>query len=234
MKRAAGIVASAAVLLCAVWTQAHAAPAAKAADWGKLTAEAVATLKLQGDVERGREAYRQCRGCHRADGMGRIDGTYPKLAGQHASVIIKQVTDVRSGLRLNPKMVPFAEHDALTLQELRDIAEFLQQLEPLRENGKGPGQNVDRGKAVYEGKKCDKCHGRNGEGDEARFYPVVAAQHYDYLEREMRLIKKRRRGNSHPDMVKVIKPLSDDDLEAVADYLSRLPDWRTASKKEAK
>ena len=66
----------------------------KAYEWGKMLPEQVEILKLSGDVERGKEAFRGCRGCHKADAGGLLDGTYPRLTGQHASVVIKQVTEV--------------------------------------------------------------------------------------------------------------------------------------------
>jgi hypothetical protein len=43
----------------------------------------------------------------------------------------------------------------------------------------------------------------------------------------MEYIQKGIRGNSHPDMIKAIKKYKHDDLEAISDYLSRLPDYRT-------
>ena len=66
-----------------------------------------------------------------------------------------------------------------------------------------------------------------------RIFPVVAAQHYSYLLREMELIKLKVRGNSHPDMVSALTDLSSSDMEAVADYLSRLPDYRETGEHKA-
>jgi cytochrome c553 len=43
----------------------------------------------------------------------------------------------------------------------------------------------------------------------------------------MNLIRTGVRGNSNPDMVKAIAKFSQNDMDAVADYLSRLPDYRT-------
>jgi len=71
--------------------------------------------------------------------------------------------------------------------------------------------------------------GVSGEGDAAKSFPAVAAQHYDYLIREMKWIRQGVRGNSHPEMVKAIAKFSQSDLEAVASYLSRLPDYRTVT-----
>ena len=199
--------------------------------WGKMLPEQVEILKLTGDVTRGKEAFSACKGCHKNDAGGIVDGTYPKLAGQHSSVIIKQVTEVRAGARINPKMEPFAGDHAVTQQEIADIAVYLQSLETVRENGKGPGKALARGKVLYEKGRCDTCHGEHGEGDASRAYPVVASQHFEYLRREMDMIQKGTRGNSHPRMVKAIANYSRDDIEAVADYMSRMPDYRSVAKK---
>lgn len=199
--------------------------------WGKLSREQAEVMKLGTDQKRGEEAFRGCRGCHKRDAAGVIDGTYPRLTGQHASVIIKQVTEVRSGVRINPKMDPFAADHAVTPQEIADIALYLSTLETTRENGKGPDDLSARGKALYQRNSCATCHGDNGEGNADRYYPAVAAQHYGYLLREMQHIQKGTRGNSHPRMVETIRKFSQADLEAVADYLSRLPDYRSANAK---
>lgn len=197
--------------------------------WGEMLPEQKAILGLSGDVERGKEAFRGCRGCHKPDGGGLADGTYPRLSGQHPSVVIKQVTEVRAGIRSNPKMDPFSSDHAVTPQEIADIAAYLEILESKRENGKGPGTHLAKGKALYEADKCASCHGDSGEGDAARAYPVVASQHFGYLVREMAWIQKGIRGNSHPRMVRSIADYTPEDIEAVSDYMSRMPDHRSAA-----
>jgi cytochrome c553 len=52
---------------------------------------------------------------------------------------------------------------------------------------------------------------------------MVAAQHYRYLLRELVHIGDGSRRNSQAEMVKVVKPYSQAELEAVADHMSRLP-----------
>ncbi len=123
-------------------------------------------------------------------------------------------------------MLPFANQHAVTLQEIADIATFLSASVSELDNGYGPGLHIAQGKRLYEQRKCDGCHGKFGQGDEAKVYPVVAAQHFGYAEREMQMIMAGKRGNAHPDMVKSMKDLSTTDIEAIADYLSRLPDHR--------
>ncbi|MBI4754431.1 MAG: c-type cytochrome [Betaproteobacteria bacterium] len=194
----------------------------KAYVWNRMNPEQIDVLRKSGDAARGREAFRACSGCHKPDGFGLIDGTYPKLAGQHAAVIVKQVTDVRAGIRANPKMAPFASRHAVNTQEIADIAVFLAAQRTARENGKGPGERLSRGEELYK-KGCTTCHGERGQGSEARIYPAVAAQHYGYLLRELEHIKGGTRGNAHPRMVRALRGYSAGDLAAVADYLSRMP-----------
>lgn len=196
--------------------------------WNEMTPERVAVLKMTGDAERGKEAFRGCQGCHKSDAAGVREGVYPRLSGQHVSVLIKQITEIRAGIRLNPKMLPFVEDPAIAMEEIADIAVFLNSVKSVRENGKGPDDMSERGKKVYAANKCHVCHGKNGEGNADKAFPALAAQHYGYLLREMKLIETGARGNSHPDMVKAISRVSQSDREAVADYLSRLPDYRAA------
>lgn len=202
--------------------------------WNKMTPERAEALRMKTDVERGKDAFRGCRGCHKPDGFGRVDGIYPRLTGQYASVIIKQLTDIRAGLRINPKMEPFISQDAITVEEIADIAAFLSNATTVKENGKGPGDQVRLGETLYTQKGCVKCHGSRGEGDGEKLYPALAAQHYSYLLREMELIKVMARGNSHPDMVAALRETSTADMEAMADYLARLPDRRLAGKPAGK
>ncbi len=190
--------------------------------WNELKGEKLEALRLKGDATRGEEAFQVCQGCHRRGATGTPSGAYPRLAGQHASVLIEQMTDIRSGRRLNPKMHPFVDDNALTTQELVDIATYLQALPvPVQQGGKGPGTALDEGRVLYV-RDCAVCHGDRAQGNAQKFVPLLAGQHYGYLVREGVLIREERRGNANPDMVKVIKSYSDEDLERVSDYLSRL------------
>jgi cytochrome c553 len=177
---------------------------------------------LQGDVARGKAAFETCIGCHRKDASGRAADLIPRLSGQHASVIIKQVADIRAGRRLNPPMKPFVDGEVLNAQALADIAVYLQALPMTGTLGKGPGTGIERGKQLYE-RDCAACHGPQGEGIAALAHPMVAAQHYRYLLRELALIRDGLRGNSNPAMLQLVKTYAEADLEAVADHMAQLP-----------
>lgn len=199
------------------------APTAQPAQvWNELTGEKLDALRRKGDAARGEEAFQVCQGCHRRGATGTPSGAYPRLAGQHASVLIEQMTDIRAGRRLNPKMKPFVDENAIDTQEIVDIATYLQGLPITSQGGgKGAGTALAAGKALYV-RDCAVCHGTKAEGNAQKFVPLLAGQHYGYLLREGGLIRDGRRGNANPDMVRAIKSYSDEELEIVSDYLSRL------------
>lgn len=181
-----------------------------------------ATLELQGDVVRGKDAYAECQTCHRQDASGRARFDIPRLSGQHASVLIKQLMDIRSGLRINTEMRAYMLDSDLTLQDYADMAAYLQSLPVAGDIAKGPPELVQQGQAVYA-RDCAACHGERGEGRAELFYPMLASQHHNYLLREMDLILSGQRGNSNPAMPPILGNLSADEKRAVASYLSQLP-----------
>ena len=137
-------------------------------------------------------------------------------------MVIKQVVDILDGRRDNAIMYRYAKGlgDA---QKLADVSLYVSFLKIRRNNGKGPGHDLERARELYD-RDCVRCHGARGEGDAAKYYPVLAGQHYEYLLRQTDHIADGRRRNANPEMVEVVAPYSDRDREAVADYMSRL-EW---------
>ncbi|PWB55879.1 MAG: cytochrome C [Nitrosomonadales bacterium] len=193
--------------------------------WNAQEGEKVEALKLKGDAKNGKETYEVCGACHLPSGAGRPDGTFPQLAGQHATVLIKQIADIREGLRDNPTMYPFAKEAMVNPQELADTAAYIQTLCIPTDHGKYEGADaatqIAKGKELYE-KQCKECHGMNGEGNKEKFYPVIAGQHYKYLLRQMTEIRDGKRRNANPDMVKIIKPYTNEQLVAISAYQSSM------------
>lgn len=183
-----------------------------------------AALTKKGDAERGKKAYEICAACHLPSGAGRPDGLYPQLAGQHASVLIKQMNDIRTGLRDNPTMYPFVQ-DVSDPQVLADIAAHIEHLCIPANNDRYDGPDValriTQGKQLYE-RQCIACHGKHGAGNQKKLYPAIAGQHYKYLLRQMTEIRDGRRRNTDPGMVKIIKAYTDEQLVAISAYQASL------------
>ncbi|WP_373018997.1 cytochrome c [Thiomicrorhabdus sp.] len=62
-----------------------------------------------------------CVGCHGANGNSVVPN-FPKLAGQHANYLEKQLKDFRDGFRKDATMATFAK--GLTDQEIKDLAAY--------------------------------------------------------------------------------------------------------------
>lgn len=191
-------------------------------EWMSQGGEREEALTLKPDVKNGKDVYEVCSACHMPEGWGLTDGTFPQLAGQHRTVIIKQLADIRDGHRDNPTMYPFALPSEIGgTQAIADVSEYIAGLKMNPENGVGKGDDLELGKKLYAD-NCVRCHGEAGEGNAEKYYPRIQAQHYEYLVRQYRWIKEGKRRNSNPEMVEQIKNFSDKDTLAVLDYVSRL------------
>jgi len=60
-----------------------------------------------GDVAAGKAKAATCMACHGPDGNS-VNPVWPKLAGQHAPYLEKQIKDFRDGKRKDPMMSPMA------------------------------------------------------------------------------------------------------------------------------
>lgn len=184
--------------------------------------ELTQAMALEGDKERGQEVFTICAACHTTEAWGTDDGVFPQLAGQHPSVIIKQLADIRAGNRDNPEMFPFAREDAIGgPQAIADVAAYIDTLPMNPQPGNGDVDNPGRAEKLFF-TKCSGCHGVNGEGDAAQFYPRIQGQHYKYLLRQLEWIQTGKRRNANTTMMKKIKRMKPEDLELLADYVSRL------------
>jgi cytochrome c553 len=179
-------------------------------------------LSLAPDVENGKRVYLTCAVCHRPEGWGTADGTYPQIAGQLATVLIKQLADIRNRNRDAPIMYPFAVPRILGgAQEIADVAAYISQLPMTPRNGVGHGRDLALGEKLYK-ENCVECHGKHGEGDSRDHIPAVWGQHYHYLVRQFEWIRMGKRRNADPEMQKQIRHFSGRDVRAVMDYVSRL------------
>ena len=195
---------------------------AQAPGWFELKPDLRTALAVKGDAKRGLAQYESCLGCHRKDGTGRANAGIPSLAGQHATVLVKQLTDIRAGRRHNPVMQAIIVDPEITSQDVADLAAYLKELPIPATHVKGPGKALAQGKRLYD-RDCASCHGGAGEGRAADFYPRVSAQHYPYLVHESKSIRDGLRRNSNPAMVALIKGYSDADIDAVADHMAQFP-----------
>jgi cytochrome c553 len=198
-------------------------------DWSKttVTGETDKAMHLKANRENGIEVYEVCAACHLLEGWGTAEGTFPQIAGQHRSVLIKQLADIRALNRDNPTMYPFALPKSIGgEQAMADVTDYISKLKMNPDNNKGKWAKgtpeYAKGKKLYDD-NCVQCHGAGGEGDAKKFYPKIVGQHYSYMIRQFEWIRDGKRRNANPDMVKQIKSFSNADMEMVINYTSRIP-----------
>jgi cytochrome c553 len=189
---------------------------------------------LEPDLGHGAELYQTCAACHGQDGRGTDDGEVPAVAGQHGSVLLKQLTDFRHDQRWNERMQNFTDrHHLPGAQDLTDVAAYISSMPrfPRTAKGIGDGTNLGEGASVYF-RKCERCHGPLGQGELLRNRPRLAGQHYLYLLRQLEETAAGQRpgmGRAHVDMLKEVSP---PEMRGVADYLSRVsPDLSSTRKR---
>jgi len=126
-----------------------------------------ATVFAAGDAAKGKTLTATCVACHGADGNS-VNPDWPKLAGQKEEYIIKQLTDFRSGARVDATMTPMAMGIASDEDVLHLAAYFSSQSIT---SGTANKDKVALGEAIYKGgimakgvAACSACHGNAAIG----------------------------------------------------------------------
>ena len=188
----------------------------------RATAELEGALRLTPDLTNGLRIYRECAACHTPEGWGLENGSVPQIAGQHRTVVIKQLADIRNGNRDAVLMLPYAAAEVIGgKQSVADVAGYIDTLEISTATGKGDGRDLELGKQLFR-ENCARCHGESGEGNAEEFVPRIQSQHYNYLVRQFEWIRDGKRRNANPEMADQIHEFRDRETHAVLDYVSRL------------
>ncbi|HSM28334.1 MAG TPA: cytochrome c4 [Thioalkalivibrio sp.] len=178
-----------------------------------------------GDPARGQQLSAACAACHGADGNS-VNPEWPKLAGQHADYIYKQLMDYKTGRRENALMAGQVAN--LDEQDMRDLGAYYarQQMSP----GTADESLAERGERIYRGgipaagvAACTACHGATGKGNPAALFPMVAGQHAQYNSDQLRYFRSAQRANDNGRMMRnLASKMSDADIQAVAEYMAGL------------
>lgn len=180
------------------------------------------SLARGADIAQGERLYAICAACHGVDGAGHAVGEIPVIAGQHSSVLIRQIDAYRRGVRWDVRMEHAAQIRRLgDAASVTDVAAYVASLPLPLENQRGDGRNLVNGERLYA-QRCRSCHGAQGEGNLRDNVPRLAAQHYSYLQRQFLDVLEKRRPQLSASHVVFMRGLERDTIDGIADHLSRL------------
>ncbi len=197
-----------------------------------VTAQAETVVPAKGDPAKAQAIVTQvCAACHAADGNS-VTPANPKLAGQHAEYIIKQLRNFKDavkdpnkdGVRRSAVMGGIA--GALTDQDMLNLGAYFSEKTMKPDSAKLPydlGQKVYRGGNAGTGvPACAACHGPTGAGIPTQF-PRLGGQHADYILAQLKAFRAGDRANDAGKMMRIIaNKMSDQEMLAVANYIAGL------------
>lgn len=171
-----------------------------------------------------------CAACHSADGNSTAS-VNPKLAGQHAEYLNKQLHDFKPQEGKKPaRASAIMAGMAATLSEadMKGVAAFYagQALTPATASDKALatlGQKIWRGGVAATGvPACAACHGPTGAGMAAQF-PRLAGQFAEYTLAQLKAFREGARANDPAGMMRgVTARMTDREMRAVAEYAAGL------------
>jgi len=175
------------------------------------------TAHAQGSTADGKEKAAACAACHGETGNTSVP-QYPNLAGQTSRYLYLQLKDFKEGRRKDPLMSPMVA--SLSKQDMYDLAAYFSQQKPIPTNYPVTSAKVTEGKQVADAALCTMCHlgGFSGQNE----VPRVAGQHYEYVVKQLKDFRERRRTNDAGSMTAYAKSLTDDQIDALAQYITNL------------
>ena len=208
---------------CLVTLGAMAASGAQAADAAKAAPK--------GDAARGQAvATTVCAACHGPDGNSPAAAN-PKLAGQHADYLYKQMNNFkavdgkqpeRTNAIMNGMIAAFDEG------QMRDMAAYFAAQSQKGETAKSR-ETIELGQKLYRAgdqakglPACAACHGPAGAGMPAQF-PRIGGQYAEYTEAQLKAFRDGARANDPNKMMRMVAiKMTDAEIKAVADYIAGL------------
>jgi cytochrome c553 len=180
-----------------------------------------------GNAEAGKTKAAACAGCHGVDGNSMVP-TFPKIAGQGEKYIAKQLADFKANTdRKNDLMLGMAA--ALSEEDMADIGAYYasQKLAgpaPADDSKLALGQQIYKGGDLAKGTPaCQACHGPKGAGIAPSGYPQLGGQYVDYTLAQLKAFRDGTRTNDDKMLMRsIVKDMTDEQLEAVANYIATL------------
>jgi cytochrome c553 len=162
-----------------------------------------------------------CASCHGDQGFS-ISDEFPRLAGQSPQSIYKQLSDYRTGARVNPMMTLIAR--TLTQDQLAEVASYFGHIRsggPLLGRAQLEGgdvamiQLINRGDPSRRLPPCQACHASGVGGPPEA--PVIDGQNAGYMQRQLNAFRTGdRRNDVYRRMRDIAGRLTPDEINRIA------------------
>lgn len=162
-----------------------------------------------------------CFMCHGENGESSSE-IFPKLAGQHANYIAKQLENFKTGKRKSTAMADMSKR--LSVDEMLALGKYFEAKKSAPEAIKdqdlaGVGRYIFNSGNRFSGvPACASCHGKDGVG--TADLPRLAGQYASYIETQLKLFGQRERTNDNAVMHSIVTNMSPLEMAAVAEYIS--------------
>jgi cytochrome c553 len=186
----------------------------------------------QGNAENGKAKSITCGACHGVDGNSAISMN-PKLAGQHAKYLAKQLTEFKLASQTGGKegrnnAIMNGMSAALSEQDILDLAAYFSSQDATP--GESSQDSIVQGNKLYVGgdlkrgiTACIACHGPKGNGTSLSGFPDISGQHSDYIASQLKAFRSGDRANSlNGMMADIAKRLTDEDIKVISNYVAGL------------
>jgi cytochrome c553 len=189
---------------------------------------ATGVVHAGGDATAGKTKSVTCQACHGVDGNS-VNPIWPKLAGQHAEYLARQLAAFKSGARKDPTMsamaLPLSEADIADLSAY--FASQVIKVESVDATKVIDGEKLFRGgNKAKQLPACMSCHGPSGAGNPAAGYPALGGQHSAYTTKALQDYRSGVRGGGKDVrgvmMQDIAAKLSDEEIAAVSGYIAGL------------
>lgn len=157
-----------------------------------------------------------CGACHGADGNSTASGS-PSLAGQPKVFLENSLIMIREGIRQIPVMK--GQLDGVSDPQIIAMAKFYASQTVNPEPSKQDDTLYARGQILSKQALCGTCHLPNYVGREQM--PRLAGQREDYLLHTLRQFTSNNAKGRDTIMAATLYGMNDDDLKALAHYLSQ-------------
>jgi cytochrome c553 len=178
------------------------------------------------------DPWDRCAECHGLDGAGNHI-KFPRLAGQKADYIVKQLHDFRSGRRTNDGGQMQKTATEVSEADYPRVAHwFASQTPPWPKSTLDIEPDLERARKLWRAgadglDACLTCHSAAALGmlDRAIMGPRIAGQRDFYLVKELQDYRAGRRSGNDPNqiMTRIARRLSDADIASLAVFLSQNP-----------